>query len=157
MRLYVVQHGEAVPKELDPDRPLSEKGRLDVERLAAFLARLGVRVERLYHSGKTRARQTAELLQWAVAPRRAPEERQGLGPEDPVAPWVAEIETWGEDALIAGHMPFVGRLVGRLAAGDESRAVVAFVPGTAVCLERNPGGGWAVVWMVRPELLAKEE
>ncbi len=157
MRLYVVQHGEAVPKEVDPDRPLSEKGRLDVERLAAFLARVGVRVERLYHSGKPRARQTAELLQWAVAPRRRPEERAGLGPADPVAPLAAEAQAWEEDALIAGHMPFVGRLVGRLVADDENRPVVAFVPGTAVCLERTPDRAWAVVWVVRPELLAKEE
>ena len=33
MRLYLVQHGEAVAKEVDPDRPLSEHGREDIVRL----------------------------------------------------------------------------------------------------------------------------
>jgi len=37
VRLYLVQHGEAVPEEVDPTRPLSEAGKLDVERLAWFL------------------------------------------------------------------------------------------------------------------------
>jgi len=30
MRVYLVQHGEAVSKEENPDRPLSEKGAADV-------------------------------------------------------------------------------------------------------------------------------
>ena len=36
IKLYLVQHGEALPKEDDPARPLSEKGQADVRRLAAF-------------------------------------------------------------------------------------------------------------------------
>ena len=41
MRVYLVQHGDAVPKEVDPDRPLSDTGRQDIERLAKFLNRIG--------------------------------------------------------------------------------------------------------------------
>jgi len=26
MRLYIVQHGDSVPKDIDPDRPLSDRG-----------------------------------------------------------------------------------------------------------------------------------
>ena len=62
MRLYLVQHGEALPKQVDPERPLSERGRSDVARVADFLKGAGIRVTRVAHSGKTRARQTAELL-----------------------------------------------------------------------------------------------
>ncbi len=156
MRVYVVQHGEAVAKEVDPARPLSEKGRLDAERLAAFLARIGVRVQRLIHSGKTRARQTAELVQWAVLPGGRAQEHPGLGPEDPVAPLADEIGAGEQDVMIVGHQPFVGRLVGRLVADDETRSVAGFVPGTVVCLERSVDG-WQVIWMVRPEVLAREE
>jgi hypothetical protein len=43
MRIDLVQHGLAVPKEVDPDRPLSEQGREDVRRLADFLGDAGVR------------------------------------------------------------------------------------------------------------------
>lgn len=69
MKLYLVQHGEALPKEVNSDRSLSDQGRQDAERLARFLAGRGVRVSRVWHSGRTRARQTAELLAAAVAPR----------------------------------------------------------------------------------------
>jgi hypothetical protein len=34
MRLYLVQHGDAVPERLDPERPLSAAGRQEVEAVA---------------------------------------------------------------------------------------------------------------------------
>src|SRR5688572_29245639 len=37
MRLYLVQHGEAVPEQVDPQRPLSEAGRRDVQAMARLL------------------------------------------------------------------------------------------------------------------------
>lgn len=62
MKLYLVQHGEASAKTVDPERPLTELGRTDVEQLARFLGEAGVRIERVMHSGKLRAVQTAECL-----------------------------------------------------------------------------------------------
>ena len=57
MKLYLTQHGLAVAKDVDPERPLSEQGRRDVRRLVDFLADAGVRVKQVLHSGKTRAEQ----------------------------------------------------------------------------------------------------
>ena len=62
MRLYLVQHGDAVPERLDPERPLSAAGRREVEAVARLLAGAGARVAHVVHSGKLRAQQTAELL-----------------------------------------------------------------------------------------------
>ena len=44
MRIYLTQDGLAVPKEVDPNRPLSDEGRADVRRLADLLGDAGVRV-----------------------------------------------------------------------------------------------------------------
>ena len=41
MRLYLVQHGEAQPEAVSPERELSAQGRLDVERLAGLLGGRG--------------------------------------------------------------------------------------------------------------------
>ena len=156
MRLYVVQHGDALAKERDPDRPLSEKGRADAERLADFLGRRGVRVGRVVHSGKTRARQTADILARVLTPGRESEARAGLDPNDPTDAFADEAGRAGGDVVVVGHLPFVGQLVARLAAAREDAGVVAFRPGGMVCLERGEGGeggGWAIAWMVRPELL----
>lgn len=42
MRLYLVQHGEALRKEENPERPLSDRGQETVRRVAAFLRKIGV-------------------------------------------------------------------------------------------------------------------
>ena len=38
MKLYLVQHGEAKSKAEDPRRPLTERGKEEVARVAAFAA-----------------------------------------------------------------------------------------------------------------------
>ena len=152
MQLYLVQHGEALSKDLDSDRALSEAGRKDVQRLASFLAGK-VRIARMLHSGKTRARQTAEVLAAAVAPDLKVEQFGGLSPNDPVEHFVQHVEEWGEDLLVVGHLPFMAKLVARLAAGSEESSVVAYRPGSIVSLETSDESGWQVQWMIRPELL----
>lgn len=81
MTLYLVRHAEAKPEEEDPERPLSEKGWDDVRRLAGYAAaHLGITVDRVLHSGKTRARQTAEVLTGAVSPTARLEAAESLEP-----------------------------------------------------------------------------
>jgi phosphohistidine phosphatase len=157
MRLYLVQHGDAVPERLDPERPLSAAGRQEVEAVARVLAGGGARVAHVVHSGKLRAQQTAELLATALAAGRVPEVIAGLSPNDPDEPMVRRIADWTSDVMLVGHLPFMGKLVARLVAGDEGKPVAAFVPGTVVCLERDEANRWTIVWMVRPALAAPEE
>ena len=163
MRVYLVQHAEAVPADENPDRPLSEKGRNDARRVASFLAR-SVRVGRVIHSPKTRARDTAVLLAQALGPGGVVEEAaSGLAPDDSVEVAADLIAGWSDDTMVVGHLPFMGRLAAYLVAGSEDADVVAFQPGTVACLERAGGedaedgedgeGDWAVAWMVRPGLL----
>ncbi len=153
MRVYLVQHADAVPAEDNPDRPLSDKGRTDVQRVASFLAR-SVRVGRVVHSPKTRARDTAVLLAQVLGPGGAVEEAvSGLAPNDATDGLAEAIAGWSEDVIVVGHLPFMGRLASRLVAGSEEANVAAFQPGTVVCLERADDGGWTLAWMVRPELL----
>jgi phosphohistidine phosphatase len=154
MRVYLVQHGDAVPERLDPERPLSAVGRREVHAVARLLADTGVRPAHVVHSGKLRAQQTAELLATAVAPGRVPEAIAGLSPKDSVEPMVRRIADWTSDVMLVGHLPFMGKLVARLVAGDEGKPVAAFVPGTVVCLERDEANHWTIVWMVRPALAA---
>ena len=52
--------------------------------------------------------------------------------------------------MFVGHLPFVGKLVAHLIAGNENIGVVSFTPGTVVCLERDGNDIWSVAWEVRP-------
>ena len=153
MRVYLVQHGEAQPEAVSAERELTPRGRSDVERVANLLAGGSVRVAKVCHSGKTRARQTAELLAARLAPGVAPEPLDGINPNDPVEPLAERLRGWSEDALVAGHQPFMGKLVALLIAGRAEPPVVDYRPGAVACVERDAGNRWVLAWMVRPELL----
>jgi hypothetical protein len=56
MSLYLVQQGQATSEEEDPERPLTERGVVDVQRVARKAAESGIiTAVRVAHSGKTRA------------------------------------------------------------------------------------------------------
>ena len=152
MRLYLVQHGDALSKEADPQRPLSAAGRRHVTAVGRLLAGAGIRPTRIVHSGKRRAQETAELLAAALGSKEAATAMAGLDPKDPVEPLAHAILGWATDTMVVGHLPFLAKLVGRLVAGNEDMAVAALVPGTVLCLEPVNGKRWAIAWMVRPEL-----
>ena len=152
MKLYLVQHGEACATDVDPERPLTEQGKADVERLATFLKRAGVRVERVIHSGKLRARQTADGLASAIAPGVEAEERGMINPNDNPRAFDWQSESWNTNILVVGHLPFISRLVSHLLIDDVDRFIVAYQPGSIVCLE-HADGQWQLDWMIRPELL----
>jgi phosphohistidine phosphatase len=148
MKLYLVQHGEALAKEVDADRPLSPRGEAEVGRLAQFLDARMVPV-RVLHSGKTRARQTAEILAAVLGGEVAATD--GIAPNDAVAAWVAGLDGLAGDTMVVGHLPFMARAVSQLLTGGED-PLVAFRPGGMVCLEQGDEG-WTLAWMLRPELL----
>ncbi len=83
MVLYLCQHGDALGKDVDPDRPLSERGVTDVCNMANAL-RGSIETAEIVHSGKTRSRQTAELLHERLAPDAAIRAGEGLAPNDSV-------------------------------------------------------------------------
>ena len=152
MRIYLVQHGEAASEDVDPKRPLTEKGRQDVERVAEFMKAACVSVERVFQSGKLRAEQTADIFARATS-KGKPEKREGLKPNDEPDPAGEEFAKWNEDLMLVGHLPFMSRLVSVLTTGEAVVPIAAFQPGSVVCLERGEADGWAIDWMVRPELL----
>ena len=153
MKLYLVQHGHAVAKDVDPERPLSEQGRIDVSHVAAFLSLSGVRVSSVCHSGKKRAEQTAKLFA-ASMPGDIPLTRlSGIDPLDPTEKFAQTVHGWTEDSMVVGHLPFMEKLVARLAVGNEEASAVAFQPGTVVCLERGEQDDWRIAGMIRPELI----
>jgi len=153
MKVYLIQHGEAVSKDIDPDRSLSDPGRADVNAIARFLRGAGVHPRAVWHSGKTRAQQTADLITQTLAAGDALQAVEGINPNDDVRSFAQRLNELSADTLVVGHLPFMAKLVAQLVVGDQERAVVSFEPGSAVCLERDAEGVWSLAWMVRPALL----
>ena len=154
MNIYLMQHGKPVPKEKNPDKPLSDRGRDDVRKIAAFLKKAGIQVETVFHSGKTRARQTAEIISFKINPGKESQKKEGLSPLDDVKAIAEEIKHGQKDFMIVGHLPHLGKLVSFLTTGSDSRQVMSFQQGGVVCLRTNDEElNWAIAWMLVPEIL----
>src|SRR5438034_9734698 len=150
MDLYLVQHGDAQSEAIDPARPLTDRGRQEVERVARAAARAGASVARIAHSGKLRARQTAETVAAELRPSQGVAELAGLAPMDDPAIAQRLVTQLREPALLVGHLPHLSRLASLLLVGDATREIVAFRMGGIVCLE-NDAGRWRIKWILTPE------
>ncbi len=150
MRLFLVRHGEALPKTADPLQSLSPEGKRCALLAADALLRAGVRPAVLLHSEKTRAMQTAAIISCGLPGHPPAQLRKGLSPEDPVDGWGAEAALARTDMVIVGHMPFLPRLASLLIAKDQERAQFAFETGGVLCLERIDYGSWIVRFLFAP-------
>ena len=151
MNLYILQHGEAVPKEVDPERPLSEQGVRDIRILAMHMQNMGVQLGNIFHSGKLRAEQSARLIADVLSPEIEPVQTDGLNPNDDPTVILDDFRQMPGNILVVSHMPFVSRLCSVLLTGSD-HAEFASLPGTLFCLEKNDDK-WCLAYMLRPDFL----
>ena len=141
--LFLVHHADAVDGTVDPQRPLSDRGHAHAQALAARAASRSVKPSVIWHSGKLRARQTAEYFWRACNPLATFAAAHGLQPDDPPQ-WIADV-VGGDprDIMLVGHMPHLHRLLDVLSGrGDAARAFPAH---GCVALEQQDWV-WREVW-----------
>lgn len=152
MALYLVQHGKSNAKEVDPERGLSGEGEEEARRIAGVAAQYRVRVGAIVHSGKKRARQTAEIFGRTLAPSGGVAAREGLNPLDEVSGLAPSLDP-SANLMIVGHLPFLSRLASFLVTGDAGSEIFAFQNSGIVCLDRNEEGGrWVIRWTLMPRI-----
>jgi phosphohistidine phosphatase len=154
MELYLVQHGEAVSKEVDPNRPLTERGRVEVLRVARTARAAGVRVTAACHSGKLRAQQTAEILGAELEVEATPTVLAGLSPNDDPHLVGEALGSLNFPALLVGHLPHLSRLCSLIVTGDPDLQIVQFRMGGIVALASDDSRAWGVSWMLTPDIVA---
>jgi phosphohistidine phosphatase len=152
MKLYLIQHGEAKSQAEDPERSLTPEAEIEVKKVATVAKKMDIRASKIYHSGKRRAQQTADII--ASSLNLSVESAQGLNPLDDVRPWAERISKETNDLLIVGHLPFLEKLASLLLRGDQTARVVLFRFGAIACLDQNEDGSWAVRWILTPEMVA---
>ena len=152
MIVYLVHHGDAVGPEVDPRRPLSLIGRAEVARLAAAAAAKGAKPSVVWHSGKLRARQTAEEFWRACNALAEFSATRDLQPDDPHT-WIRDrLRGESRDIMLVGHYPHLPALLGLLTTGlPDSRG--AFPQHGVVALEtQNDGETWNELWRLEASL-----
>jgi len=152
--VYLVQHGEAKPESEDPDRSLTARGREEVSLVARHAAGMGVKVARIFHSGKLRAKQTAEILAEHLHPADGVEEARGLSPMDPPESARSLIEDAKEPVMVVGHLPHLSRLLSLIVMGNPEMEVVRFRKGGIVSLAKSDMK-WSVAWILTPDIVRR--
>ena len=152
MALYLVQHGKSLPKDKDPQKGLSQEGIAETERIAQAAKEYAVTVLKITHSGKTRARQSAEIFEAALKPLDGIHEGSGLNPLDDVTVFADTIDST-KDIMLVGHLPFMERLTAYLITGYFEKPVFKFQNSGIVCLDKDPAAeSWVIKWTLMPHI-----
>ena len=163
MEIYLIRHCNAVDPgspdyDDDSQRPLTEKGREKVRKIASALKKLKVKPDCIVSSPYVRARQTAEIL------AKEMKYKHGLAFSDILVPMgeaeeiVREInEKYNVDELVfVSHEPCISGLIGALTA-DSSDISINIKNGGICCLsadnlrlERKA----VLEWLLTPKILS---
>ena len=143
--VLLVHHGDAVGPDVDPMRPLSSRGLTASTALAEAAAERGIKPDLIWHSGKIRAKQTAELFWRACNPLAGFEAVHGLQPGDPPR-WMRD-RLFGESRsiLVVGHMPHLPALLSLLRGDQGDGTTLDFPAHGCVALEAE-GDRWKELW-----------
>ena len=147
--LYLVQHGESLPEEIDPKKNLSDRGREETRRMGRFLRDIGVKPGKIFHSSKLRSIQTAEILAEELGVDEVVQ-AEGLNPLDDPEIWSRKVEEFEEDIMLVGHLPHLSRLASLLLKSEKE--IVQFRYSSVLCLQKIENE-WIIKWFVTPELL----
>ena len=118
MRLYLVRHAEAAPREPDELRPLTPTGREQARALGKQLAADGVHPAIVLTSPLLRARETGAEI--AKATGSAAETDERLAPGATLEDVQRAVAGRGEQIVVVGHQPDCGRVALQLT-GKEPR------------------------------------
>jgi len=156
LQLHFLRHADAGDPEGwtgdDAQRPLSDKGELQAERLGSFLSEVGFQPDAIISSPKVRARRTGEVVGAAVGVGVHLDERLAGG-FDP-ATVDAILADAGNPArpVLVGHDPDFSQVLGWLANADGltmKKGAFARVDVRGPVAE----GRGTLRWLIPPDLL----
>jgi phosphohistidine phosphatase len=152
MTLYVVQHGKSMPASEDPEKGLSKDGQSETKRIAEVAAGYQVPVSRILHSGKQRARQTAEIFDQYLSPKGGTYACDGMNPLDDVNAFARTLPL-DQQVMVVGHLPFLERLIGLLVGDNPEKVLFKLQNSGVVCLDYLEESKHSVIrWALMPNI-----
>ena len=127
MEIWILRHAKAEdggPGTSDEERELTAGGHETMRSVARAIARLEPKLDAILTSPLVRARQTAEPVARALSLEDELIETDALVPDADPKEILREIGKRGFDrAMVVGHMPHLGRLLGYLLTGRPDTAI----------------------------------
>jgi len=153
MKVYLVQHGEAKPAEIDPSRGLTPKGIQDATKVAEFLSKTRLTVHDILHSGKTRAKETTDIFAAHITVNHNILAADSLSPNEDPHIWADRLRGISEDTMLVGHLPHLAKLASILLCGELRGPVVTFRNAGVVCIARSDKKSWSLEWTIIPDII----
>tara|TARA_B100000959_G_scaffold270148_1_gene316664 strand:- start:3 stop:482 length:480 start_codon:yes stop_codon:yes gene_type:complete len=149
--LYLLRHGDAVPDQENLLRPLSDQGKEEVRSTATQAKTYGINFDKVLHSTKVRAKQSAEIFCETLGLDVPLQESPHILPMSEPEPMLELCNETSGGLLIVTHLPFVNRLASLLIGGKEDAEQFTFKTASLLCLTQRSGsdllgpeGQWAV-------------
>lgn len=159
MKLYLVRHAIAedlADHEEDSLRPLTEKGREKMKKIAAALKDIGVHPDLIVSSPYVRASQTASVLAKELKYKEELRYSDFLVPTGEADDMIGEIkEKYSvEELMLVGHEPSISSLASILLAGKPELSI-NFKKGGVCCLsvdDLHHDRKATLEWLVTPKI-----
>ena len=148
-RLYFAQHGLALDKSEDPQRPLSEHGIAQTNLIAEQLRNSQMTLTNIFHSGKLRAAQTAAIFAEQLNSSNV-SAVDYLSPNGDVQQTIQHLDV--NAALYIGHLPHLDKLISHLVTGDEDLSLIKLRNSAVLCLQSSHEH-YQIQWYLAPDLL----
>ena len=151
MAIFLVQHGLSLPKEIDPEKGLSDQGRTDTIKIAEVAKAYQIPVKKVVHSSKKRAEQTAAIFNEILGIKPSCDCIDGINPLDDVPVFAKGIDP-SSNVMVVGHLPFMERLVSYLTTGTTDLKIYRFQNSGIVCLDCDESKKWYIKWTLNPNI-----
>lgn len=148
MKIFLAQHAEAVDKEIDPERPISPLGEANATRVGSKVAENNIEIVAVRHSGKLRAKQTAEIYAERIGVTDI-KSVSGMAPNDDVGEFIRGLDK--EGVLYVGHLPHLDKTLTSLLCGNNGHGVVEFKNAGIACVEMHAEGS-SLLWYLTPDI-----
>lgn len=147
--LYLVRHAHASDFRPDDERPVSPKGKKQMERLSNALGEKGlVTPSIIWHSPYRRAVETATLLHEGLGLTVPFETIAGLTPFDNPTTVAELIDESDEDIMVVGHEPNLSTLASILLSGTQTFECIVFPKASILRLTRLKVGNQTTPWQI---------
>lgn len=159
LELHLLRHADAGDPEAwsgrDADRPLSDKGESQAERLATFLHGVRFAPDAVISSPKVRARRTAEIVADAFGGGVRIDDRLGGAFDAATVDAILADAGSPQRPLLVGHDPDFSRLLATLSGAEDLSMKKGAL--ARIDVRGRVGDGHATLrWLIPPDLLDRD-
>ena len=159
MKLYFLRHGIAVEAEewkgSEAERPLTDKGRKQLDREGKALVELDLEIDVILTSTLSRAKETAEIIAAALNIRDKIEENDRLADSFSAMALGEILKSYSKvkNLMLVGHEPSMSQVIGEIIGGGK----IDLKKGGLACVEvpEPPLRKGELKWLLTPKVLTR--